>query len=83
MWESILTGQVWHGELVNKRKDGSLYYEEMTVTPVRGASGEIAHFIAIKQDISGRKQAEEALRQARDDPRLRRLEQPLPGKIEA
>jgi PAS domain S-box-containing protein len=67
MWESILTGQVWQGELVNKRKDGSLYCEDMTVTPVRGASGEIAHFIAIKQDISARKEAEEALRQARDD----------------
>jgi len=67
MWETIRTGRVWQGELVNKRKNGSLYYEEMTVTPVRGASGEIAHFIAIKQDISARKQAEEALRRARDD----------------
>jgi PAS domain S-box-containing protein len=67
MWKTILAGRVWQGELVNKRKDGSLYHEEMTVTPVRDASGEIAHFIAIKQDITARKQAEESLRQARDD----------------
>jgi PAS domain S-box-containing protein len=67
MWETILSGQVWHGELVNKRRDGSLYHEEMTVTPVPDTSGEITHFIAIKQDISQRKRAEEALRQARDD----------------
>jgi PAS domain S-box-containing protein len=66
MWQTILAGQVWHGELVNKRKDGSFYDEEMTVTPVRNARGETTHFVAIKQDISGRKQAEEALRQARD-----------------
>jgi PAS domain S-box-containing protein len=66
MWDTILTGQVWHGELLNKRKDGSLYHEEMTVTPVRGASGEINHYIAIKQDISERKRAEEVLRETRD-----------------
>jgi PAS domain S-box-containing protein len=67
MWDTILTGHVWHGELVNKRKDGTLYYEEMTVTPVRDTPGEITHFIAIKQDITERKRAEEALRQVRDD----------------
>jgi len=67
MWKTILTGEVWHGELVNKRKDGSLYDEEMTVTPVREPTGEITHFIAIKQDISERKRAEEALREARDE----------------
>jgi len=67
MWEAITTGQVWQGELVNKRKDGSLYHEEMTVTPVRDNPGEITHFIAIKQDVTERKRAEQALRQARDD----------------
>jgi signal transduction histidine kinase len=49
---------------VNRRKDGSLYHEEMTVTPVRDVQGEITHFIAIKQDVTERKQAEEALRQS-------------------
>jgi PAS domain S-box-containing protein len=61
MWESVLSGQVWHGEVVNRRKDGSLYTEEMTVTPVRDHGGEISHFIAVKQDITERKQATERL----------------------
>jgi PAS domain S-box-containing protein len=55
LWRTILSGQVWHGELVNRRKDGRLYDEEMTITPVRNPQGEIQHFIAIKQDISQRK----------------------------
>lgn len=62
MWETILAGGVWRGELVNRRKDGSLYPEEMTITPVRDSAGGITHFIAIKQDLTVRKQAEEALR---------------------
>jgi PAS domain S-box-containing protein len=59
MWKTILSGQRWQGELINRRKDGSLYREEMTLTAVHGRGGEITHFIAIKQDITQRKQAEE------------------------
>jgi PAS domain S-box-containing protein len=59
LWEAILSGQVWHGEMINRRKDGTLYTEEMTITPVRDRQGEISHFIAVKQDVTGRKQAEE------------------------
>lgn len=62
LWETILSGQVWQGELVNRRKDGSLYTEEQTITPVRDARGEISHFVAIKQDVTERKSAEEKLR---------------------
>jgi PAS domain S-box-containing protein/putative nucleotidyltransferase with HDIG domain len=58
MWETILAGEVWHSELINRRKDGQLYDEEETITPVRNAGGQITHFIAIKQDISERKQWE-------------------------
>jgi hypothetical protein len=58
MWQRVLTGAVWHGELVNRRKDGSLYPEEMTITPVQDDAGAISHFIAIKQDISERKSVE-------------------------
>ena len=61
LWTTILAGKVWHGEIINRRKDGSLYTEEMTITPVRDERGEISHFIAIKQDVTGRKRAEEAL----------------------
>jgi PAS domain S-box-containing protein len=58
LWETILAGRVWHGEVINRRKDGSLYTEEQSVTPVRDAQGEITHFIAVKQDVTARKHAE-------------------------
>jgi PAS domain S-box-containing protein len=61
MWKTILAGSVWSGEVVNRRKNGSLYVEEMTITPVRSDHGEITHFIAIKVDVSERKRAEQAL----------------------
>jgi len=62
MWETILAGRTWHGEMVNVRKDGAQYIEEQTITPVRDKSGEITHFIAIKQDITDRREAEERTR---------------------
>ena len=64
LWETIAAGKVWSGAVVNKRKDGSLYTEEMTITPVRDEHGAIANFIAIKQDITARKRVEADLQQA-------------------
>jgi PAS domain S-box-containing protein len=58
LWGTILAGQVWSGETINSRKDGSLYTEEQAIAPVRNERGEITHFIAIKQDVSSRKLAE-------------------------
>ena len=58
MWETILAGKVWQGEIVNRRKDGALRTENMTITPLRDAKGEISHFIAIKQDITEQKTME-------------------------
>ncbi|MFZ2640950.1 MAG: ATP-binding protein [Verrucomicrobiia bacterium] len=66
LWRRILSGRIWHGEIINKRRDGSLYTQEITITPVRDAHGQIAHFIAIEQDITLRKHAEAELRRARD-----------------
>ena len=64
IWASILAGKVWRGELINRRKDGSLYDEEMSITPIlAGTGGAITHFIAVKQDITGRKAQEAQLRQ--------------------
>jgi PAS domain S-box-containing protein len=62
LWQTILAGKVWHDEIINRRKDGSLYSEEMTITPVRDSGGSITHFIAIKQDITERKRAEEEIK---------------------
>ncbi len=59
MWQTIASGRVWQGEIVNRRKDGSLYTEEMTITPVHGEKGVITHYIAIKQDITERKRTEQ------------------------
>ncbi|NJM11380.1 MAG: EAL domain-containing protein [Synechococcaceae cyanobacterium SM1_2_3] len=58
LWDTILAGRIWRGELINRRKDGSLYPEEQTITPVYDKQGQIQHFVAIKQDISERKIAE-------------------------
>lgn len=66
LWSTVKGGEVWQGEIVNRRSDGSLYDEEMTITPLSDENGEIYKFIAIKQDITERKQAEaEVLRQKR------------------
>ena len=54
LWDTILTKQVWRGEIINRRKDGTLYHEEMTITPLLDESGEVTHFIAVKQDVSER-----------------------------
>ena len=64
MWQTVLAGRVWHGEMVNRRKDGSLYTEEQTISPVYDEQGEITHFISIKQDITERQQTEQALRRS-------------------
>ncbi len=61
LWQTILRGQVWHGELANRRKDGTIYLEEMTIAPARDASGAITNFAAIKRDITERKRSEEVL----------------------
>lgn len=71
LWGRILAGDVWFGEVVNRRKDGSLYVEEMSITPVRQADGEITHFIAIKQDVTRRIKAEQAIRESEE--RFRRI----------
>lgn len=54
MWETITAGRPWAGELYNRRKDGSVYLEEMTITPVRTSAGEISSFVAVMKDISER-----------------------------
>ncbi|MBK7106292.1 MAG: PAS domain S-box protein [Ignavibacteriae bacterium] len=62
MWDTINKGQIWFGVITNKKKDGSFYFEEMTITPVKNSFGEIENFIAVKQDITIRKKMEEELK---------------------
>ncbi|MEA2029975.1 MAG: PAS domain S-box protein, partial [candidate division Zixibacteria bacterium] len=66
LWKTLTNGEVWHGEFVNKRKDGSLYQEDATISPVQNAIGETVGYVAIKQDITERKQAEKTLRESKE-----------------
>ena len=60
LWNTIRSGRIWHGELINRRKDGSFYREEMRIAPVRDADGETIRYIAIKHDVTRERAAEEA-----------------------
>jgi signal transduction histidine kinase len=62
MWANIARGEPWSGELVNRRKDGSFYTEQMTIAPVRAGGAGVTHFVAIKQDVTARKRAEDRTR---------------------
>jgi PAS domain S-box-containing protein len=69
LWTTIRAGRVWRGEMVNRRKDGTTYYEEQSITPVRefhDPASQITHFVAIKQDISERKRAEALVRRSEE-----------------
>ncbi len=67
MWETIEAGEVWRGELVNRRKDGSLYVEHMTIAPVRNEDGVITDYIAIKEDITEYRRLVDELQRARQE----------------
>ncbi|MBI5816527.1 MAG: PAS domain S-box protein [Nitrospinae bacterium] len=62
LWEHIKAGNVWRGVFVNKKKDGTLFEEETTISPIRGPGGDIINFVAVKRDVS----REAALRKARE-----------------
>lgn len=63
LWQTILHGDNWRGELRNRRKDGSLLWEDVAIAPVCDAAGAITHFVAINSDITQRMQMEEELRE--------------------
>ncbi len=62
LWQSLISGREWCGEFYNKRKDGSCYWEHATIAPIYDAAGKMTHFLAIKEDITKRKQAQDALK---------------------
>ncbi|MCW8907561.1 MAG: EAL domain-containing protein [Sedimenticola sp.] len=61
MWQTITGGDIWEGELLNRKKDGELFWELVSISPVRNKLGEISHFIGIQHDITQRKAMEEQL----------------------
>ena len=56
LWETIRKGEVWHNELLNRRKDGSLFWESVAVTPVKNDAGEIINFLSVQLDINAKKE---------------------------
>src|SRR5690348_2639402 len=70
LWDTLLAGRAWHGTIVNQRKDGSLYSEELTIIPILSETGEIANFISFKQDVTKDERATEMLRESEEKLRL-------------
>lgn len=62
LWTTIKAGGQWRGEFCNRKKNGELYWENASISPLTNEQGVITHFIAVKEDVTDRKQAEEALR---------------------
>lgn len=71
MWNTILHGQVWDGIFHNKRKDGSFFWEHCVIAPVVDEKGNVTHFVAIKEDITEKKEQEEALQKSEEELRRR------------
>ena len=61
MWQTLLAGREWRGEVCNRKKNGELFWEFEVIAPMRDDAGEIAHFIAVKEDITERRLAQAAL----------------------
>ena len=65
MWNTILSGQDWKGEIVNRKKNGETFWEETSISPITDQNGNLQYFVAVKSDITERKKAEEELKQSR------------------
>jgi PAS domain S-box-containing protein len=64
LWETIQVGEVWHERLINKKKDGTLYTEDVTITPVRDESGNIVNYVSVRRDVTRELQLEQQYLQA-------------------
>lgn len=66
LWETITAGKEWRGEFHNRRKNGELFWESASISPIRNEKGEITNFIAVKEDITERRKWEQSLQEAND-----------------
>ena len=67
LWKTISSGNIWRGEICNRKKNGELYWELASFSPVKNLVGEITHYVAVKEDISARKQKEAELRKTKEE----------------
>jgi PAS domain S-box-containing protein len=79
LWATIASGREWHGEFCNRKKNGELYWESASISPIRDASREITHYVAIKDDITERKRFEQALKDS--EQRIRSMVDNMPGVV--
>ena len=79
LWHSILSGKVWHGEICNRSKSGALFWLQATIVPLLDARGMPEQFIAIRTDITARKQMQAAM--AETESRVRRITNAVPGVV--
>lgn len=70
IWDTILSGRVWSGELESRRKNGDFFWESTSISPIRDEEGVITHFVAVNDDITDHKEADKALEMAEEQNRL-------------
>jgi PAS domain S-box-containing protein len=63
LWKTLTAGEDWRGELINKKKNGALYWESVSISPITAADGSVQFYLAVKQDITEAKQMEESIRE--------------------
>ncbi|MFT3737895.1 MAG: ATP-binding protein [Breznakibacter sp.] len=66
LWQQLQSGQTWRGEMESLKKDGTLFWESVNISPLKNPAGKITHFISIREDITHRKKIEQQLAEARD-----------------
>ncbi len=66
LWETLHAGKVWHGDFCNRKKNGELYWESSAIAPVRNMMGDVTHFVAVKEDITDRKKADQEVKEAKE-----------------
>lgn len=67
LWKTILSGREWRGELLNKKKNGDLYWEDVQISSIKDPNGKITHFVGVKEDITVRKTLENRIRERERD----------------
>ncbi len=83
MWSTLLSGEEWTGEFLNKKKNGTFFHEHAIISPIKNSEGEITHFVAVKEDITEKKEAEEKLKRSETLASLGRMTSYLSHEIKS